>query len=218
MSELLTLGVMKDLYQDKLPAHCNITGSEFTDLLNRAAERLYNRSAQHGMVKEVVVVPANNLIDVSVNEYCHVKAFRIDDNAALRIIPVEDTWKPDKAGFGAFVDMGYSDTDYSIRQYRLPEQYQDEDLTDYTFKMLAKKKYQKVKDSGDYIAINSKEALKNAMFAILHEEASDPDTAAKYWSLTDGSATLQDQQFRGPVVPTISFHDQGLSDNLGRIV
>lgn len=198
-----------------LPGNCNISGDKFTGMLNRALDRLYNNSAQHGNLRELDVTPANNLVDLDICSYAHALAFKVGEGDCLkqyRIVPLVETWKRDKAGWDAFVDMGISDTDNTIRQFRLPENFHDKDVSNYTFKMLAKKAYTPLVNDSDIANVRSLGAIKNAIIAIMHEDNTDPDTALKYWQIALREVEKADKTFRGPVVPTVSFHEEGLTD------
>lgn len=206
MSEFATLQELRDCIRPNLVAKCNLTDQEFTDLLNIAAERIYVKTAQHGNLKEVDVIPLNNLITVSVSEYSTVFGFRVGKKN-YNIVPVVDTWKNNRAGYNSFVDLGNSDSDITVREYRIPECFHDQNLTDYEFQMLAKRQYQKVQNDTDVVEIRSKASIEAAILSILHEREIDPDTAAKYWRIAVGEGDESDQEFRGPVTPTISFID-----------
>ncbi|MAE85891.1 MAG: hypothetical protein CMB80_24355 [Flammeovirgaceae bacterium] len=211
MSKPLTLIDIRTCLLPILPNQCNLTDEEFAKLLNRALERIYNRSAQHGNLRELPVTVVNNLVDLNVTEYAHAMAFKIDCKQ-YRIVPLVEIWKRERSGFNSFVDMGYSDADPNIRQYRVPECLMDEDLSLMEITMLVKKSFNELVNDTDVSNVRNITAIKNAIVAILHEDASDPDTAAKFWAIADREIDNADKTFRGPVVPVISWNEDGLTD------
>jgi len=217
MSELLTLQELRECILPVLPGQCNVSPEEFTQLVNRVTERLFQKSAQHGNIGEFDVTPVDNVICISTLEFSHAMAFKINCKP-YRIEPVAETYKGNGTASNSFIDLGYNKDNRMERKYRIPECLHDQDLTDYEFKMLAKCKIPKVNDDSDLVAVKSKSAIKNGIIAILHEDAIDPDTANKYWEITQRELNESDQEFRGPVVPTISFHDPCITDATNNIV
>ncbi len=211
MSDLVTLEELKDEFLTKLPGNCNITEDDFIDLANRAAKALYKKTTLIGMMDEVISYPTNdNVIEVDTCSYSHALAFKVDCKA-YRIVTLPDTWKLDRAGYDSFVDLGYDKDNFNRRLYRIPECLHD-NFEGKEFKSLVKIKFCKVKCDSDYFQIASLEAIKSAMTALLHEDNSDLDSAAKYWAFAVQYANEEAREFRGPVMPTITHHDTALTD------
>lgn len=225
MSAFVTLADARTAFEHLLIPN-EFTEVDFVDIVNRAGERLYRRSATPGWNKELDLGnPDEDGVVITLFEnISHVLAFKINDKPYY-VTPLATTYKTDGSGGDRFVDLGYGhDTRVAgyedHRYYRIPAELerQDKDYSSYSVKALVRPSYSPVLLDEDTFPFQNLEPLKLASLAILYEDNTDWERADMYMNMAVAEREFDSEEFRGPQVITIGIHDPASEEATESIV
>lgn len=219
MSAFVTLEDARNAFEHLLVPN-EYVEVDFIDIVNRAAERLYRRSASPGWHEEVDLgtPDANGELITRFADTSHVLAFKVN-NVPYYVTPLATTYRTDRSGADRFVDLGYKGSD-EHRFYRLPEDLQrsDNDYATYEVKALIRPAYKPVLLETDTFPFQNLEPLKLASLAILYEDNNDWERADAYMNMAVSEREYDSMEFRGPQVITIGIHDPASEEATETIV
>lgn len=199
---------------------------DFVDIVNRAGERLYRRSASPGWHREVDLgnPDENGQVTTYFEDTSHVLAFKINNNPYY-VTPLATTYKTDGSGGDRFVDLGYGH-DPTVpgsedhRYYRIPAELErsDKDYSNYNVTALVRPAYKPVILEEDTFPFQNLEPLKLASLAILYEDNTDWERSDMYMNMAMEEREFDSSEFRGPQVITVGIHDPASEEATETIV
>lgn len=219
MSAFVTLGDARTAFEHLLIPN-EFVEVDFVDIVNRAAERLYRRSASPGWHEEVDLgnPDANGELITVFEDTSHVLAFKLND-VPYYVTPLATTYRTDRSGGDRFVDLGYKGSQ-EHRFYRIPAELErsDNDYSSYQVKALIRPAYKPVLDDTDTFPFQNLEPLKLAALAILYEDNNDWERAEVYMGMAVSEREYDSLEFRGPQVITIGIDDPASEEATETIV
>lgn len=225
MSAFVTLADARTAFEHLLIPN-EFTEVDFVDIVNRAGERLYRRSASPGWHREVDMGTPNSdgVVTTLFEDTSHVLAFKVNDNPYY-VTPLSTTYKTDGSGGDRFVDLGYghdptvADSE-DHRYYRIPAELErtDKDYSSYNITALVRPSYKPVIADTDTFPFQNIEPLKLASLAILYEDNTDWERADMYMNMAMSEREFDSMEFRGPQVITIGVHDPASEEATETIV